>query len=111
MLRRKTRTAISFQYQTGDQVYYKKDDSQYWKGPETVIRYDNKQAFVRHLGTYLKVNLCNLQLVKKTKEEGSQSGVVVNASNIENKESSDSVHDFQDSDTMFGLSNKRLGSR
>ena len=111
MLRRKTRTAISFQYQTGDQVYYKKDDSQYWKGPETVIRYDNKQAFVRHVGTYLRVDPCNLQLVKESKEGGNQSEVVVNANNIENKENSDSVHDFQDSDTMFDLSNKRLGSR
>ena len=54
---------------------------------------------------------CNLQLVKETKEECSQSEVVVNTNNIENKENSDSVHDFQDSDTIFDLSNKRLGSR
>ena len=54
---------------------------------------------------------CNLQLVKETKEECSQSEVVVNTNNIENKENSDSVHDFQDSDTMFDLSNKRLSSR
>ena len=64
----KTRTAISFQYQTGDQIYYKKDDSQYWKGPGRVTGYDNKQVFVRHGGAYLRVNPCNLHYVKETKE-------------------------------------------
>ena len=110
-LRYKTRTAISFQYLTRDQVYYKKDDSQYWKGPGAVIGYDNKQVFVRHGGIYLRVNPYNLQHVKETKEEVSQSEVVDNANNSENKENTTSEHDFEDSDTMFNLSNKRLGSR
>ena len=59
-LRHKTRTTISFQYQTGDQVYYKKGDSRYRKGPGTVIKYDNKHVFVRHGGSYLRINPCNL---------------------------------------------------
>ena len=50
-LRHKTRTSTSTTYQTGDQVYYKKKDSSYWKGPGTVIGYDNKQVFVRHRGS------------------------------------------------------------
>ena len=41
-LRHKTRTSTSMTDQTGDQVYYKKKDSSYWKGPGTVIRYDYK---------------------------------------------------------------------
>ena len=83
MLRHKTRTAISFQHQTGDQVYlyYKKDDSQYQKGPGTVTGYDNKQVFVRLGETYLRVNPCNLRHVKETKEAVSQSEVVDNANN------------------------------
>ena len=85
-MRHKTRTAVSFQYLTGDQVFYKKDDSQYWKGPGRVIRYDNKHVFVRHGGTYLRVNPCNLQHVKGTKEGVSHSEVVDNSSNTENKE-------------------------
>ena len=68
-LRHKTRSAISFQYQTGDQVYYKKDDSRYWKGPGAVIGYDNKQVFIRQGGAYLKVNPRNLQHVKESKED------------------------------------------
>ena len=65
---KQTTTAISFQYQAGNQIYYKKDDSQYWKGPGTVIGYD-KQVFVRHGGTYLRVNPCNLQHVKRNQRE------------------------------------------
>ena len=107
----KTRAAISFQYQTGDQVYYKKDDSQYWKGQGTVIGYDNKQVFARHGGTYLRVNPRNLKHVKETKEKVSQSEVVDNANNTENKENNDSEHDFEDSDTMLDLRKKRLGNR
>ena len=110
-MRHKTRTAISFQYLTRDQVYYKKDDSQYLKGPGAVIGYDNKQVFVRHGGIYLRVNPYNLQHVKETKEEVSQSEAVDNANNSENKENTNSEHDFEDSDTMFNLSNKRLGNR
>ena len=61
--RHKTITATSLVYQNGDQVYYKKNDSQYWKGPATVIGIDNKQVFIRHGGIYVRVNTCNLQLV------------------------------------------------
>ena len=104
-------TVISFQYQTGDQVYYKKDDSRYWKGPGTVTGSNNKQVFVRHGGTYLRVNPCNLQHVKETKEEVSQSQVSDNTNNTENKENSDLEHDFENLDTMFDLSNKRVGNR
>ena len=36
----------------------------YWKGPETVIGIDSNLVFVRHGGEYVRVNPCNLQLVK-----------------------------------------------
>ena len=61
-LRCKIRTATSLVYQNGDQVYYKKNDSQYWKGPATGIGIDNKLIFTRHKGRYIRVNPCNLQL-------------------------------------------------
>ena len=57
------------------------------------------------------MNPCNLQHVKETREEASQSEFVDNANNIENKENSDSEHDFEDSDTIFDLINQRLGNR
>ena len=56
VLKHKTRTATSLKYQTGDQVHWKKNDSSYWKGPGTVIGYDNKQVIVRHGGTYTWVS-------------------------------------------------------
>ena len=62
-LRHKTITATSLVYQNGDQVYYKKNDSQYWEGPATVVGIDNKQVFIKHGGIYVRVNACNLQLV------------------------------------------------
>ena len=52
-LKHKTRTATSLKYQAGDQAYYKKNNSSYWKGPGTVIGYDNKQVFVKHGGIYI----------------------------------------------------------
>ena len=81
---KQTKTVISFQYQAGDQVYYKKDDSQYWNG-----------LGVRH-GAYLRVNPCNLQHAKKTKEEVSQSKVIDNTNNTENKENGNSERGFED---------------
>ena len=62
-LRHKARTAKSLVYQNGEQVCYKKNDSQYWKGPEMVIGIGDKQVFVRHEGIYVRLNPCNLQLV------------------------------------------------
>ena len=34
----------------GDTVFYKRNDSERWKGLGKVIGYDNKQIFVRHGG-------------------------------------------------------------
>ena len=55
---------VCFFYQNGNQVYYKKNNLRYWKGPETVIGIDSNLVFVRHGGEYVRVNPCNLQLVK-----------------------------------------------
>lgn len=67
-LRHKTRTVISLIYQNSDQVYYKNNDSWYWKGPVKVRGINNKQVFVRY-GGYVRANpnvratQCNFQLV------------------------------------------------
>ena len=62
-LRRKTRTATSLEYDTGDLVYYKRLNSKRWHGPGTVIGKEGKQVFVKHGGTYLRVNPCHLKQV------------------------------------------------
>ena len=53
-LRHKTRLSTSKVFQRDDQLFYKRSDSGYWKGPGTVIGHDNKQVLVRH-GLYMFV--------------------------------------------------------
>ena len=61
-LRAKARTATSLIYNTGDKIYYKRKDSKRWHGPGLVIGKAGKQFFVKHGGTYLRVNPCNIQM-------------------------------------------------
>ena len=72
-LKHKTRAATILKYQAGDQAYYKKNNSSYWKGPGTVIGYDNKQVFVKHGGIYIWESPCNLQLLNKVEDDLSKS--------------------------------------
>ena len=67
-LRHKTRLSTSKVFQSGDQVFYKRSDSGYWKGSGTVIGHDNKQVFVRHGGIYVRVSPCHLQLVRESEK-------------------------------------------
>ena len=60
---KQTRTATSKIYHNGDKVFYRKRDSLRWHGPGIVIGAINKQVFVKHGGTFLRVNPCNLRLV------------------------------------------------
>ena len=104
-LRHKTRTTISFQYQTGDQVYYKKGDSRYWKGQGTVIGYDDKQVFVRHGGSYLRINPCNLQQIKNAKKV-QQPEEVEYRSDTESREKKEITQNGDDLADMIDLDNK-----
>ena len=51
-------------------MYYNKKDLSYWKGPGTVIEYDN--VFVRHGGTYIRISPCKLQLINKVEDLSAQ---------------------------------------
>lgn len=57
-LRKQTRNYDN--YITGDIVYYKRDDSNEWKGPGVVIGQDGVVVFVRHGGSYIRVHKCRL---------------------------------------------------
>ena len=59
----KKRLSTSKVLQSGDQVFYKRSNSGYWKGPGTVIGHDNKHVFVRYGGIYVCVSPCHLQPV------------------------------------------------
>ena len=46
-------------------LYYKRQSSEKWKGPETVVGKENKQILPTHAGYYIRVYLCSLQLISK----------------------------------------------
>ena len=62
-LKTKTRVTTGISYDLGDLVYYKRKDSEKWKGPGKVIGKENKQLLVKHGGHYICVHPCSLQLI------------------------------------------------
>ena len=58
---RKQIHSSSREFSPGDKKYYKRPDSQKWKGPGTVIGQDGPVVFVRHGGTLVRVQKCRLQ--------------------------------------------------
>jgi hypothetical protein len=47
-----------------DKIFYKRDDSNRWRGPATVIGQDGKIVFVRHGSRLLRVAVCRCVKVK-----------------------------------------------
>ena len=66
----KARTATSLVYEVGDLVYYKRNYSKRWRGPDTVIGKDRNQICVKHGGSYLRVNPCHIRPVKRSEPSG-----------------------------------------
>ena len=62
-LLRKTRTATVLGYENGDRVFYKRQNSDRWRGPATVIGVEGKQIFVKHGGVYLRLILVILDML------------------------------------------------
>ena len=56
-LRHQTCTYSDVKYFTGDIVYYKRNDSNEWKGLGTVIGQDGQQVLVKHGGPYGRVHM------------------------------------------------------
>ena len=50
-------------YNTGDKVYFKRDDTNRWPGHGTVIGQDRQVVFVRHGGVFVRVPTCRLKKV------------------------------------------------
>ena len=61
-------TSQDTKYYSGDLVYYKQKDNNYWKGPGTVIGQDGQQVLVKHSSSYVRVHPCQLQLINNMKE-------------------------------------------
>ena len=62
------RTSQDTKYYSGDLVYYKQKDNNYWKGPGTVIGQDGQQVLVKHSSSYVRVHPCQLQLINNMEE-------------------------------------------
>ena len=61
-LRHNVRTSGNVKYVTGDSVFYKRNDSNKWKGPGKVIGQDGQQVLVKHGSVYVRVHPCRLTL-------------------------------------------------
>ena len=86
-----------------DKVYYKRDDSNRWRGPATVIGQDGKIVFVRHGSRLLRVALCRVIRVDKSNISGemdiaSDKGPTSETSTA-NLSNSNDHHDHSESDT------------
>ena len=64
-LRHQVRGNPSFQYSSGDLVYFKRPESNNWMGPGVVIGTENKTVFVKHGSAYIKVHPCRVQMVEE----------------------------------------------
>ena len=100
-------------YDTGNLVYYKRNDSDKWKGPGHVIGQDGQQVFVRHGGTHIRIHPCCLMkcsdadnsaadlTIKETTGQDSEKDVAVDA-RIHEPDSDDSLTEetFSDSSQL-----------
>ena len=57
--------SLGGQFQTGDKVYYKRDNDHKWKSPGRVIGQDGKISFIRHRNVYVRVPTYRLVHVGK----------------------------------------------
>lgn len=61
-LRHQTRQSNSHIFQNGDSVYYKRESSNQWKGPGTVIGVEHQTVLIKHGSTHVKVHPCRVML-------------------------------------------------
>ena len=64
-LRHNIRESYLDDIETGQEVFYKRADSNKWHGPGVVIGRDGKQVLVKHGGIYVRVHSCRLSQAPK----------------------------------------------
>ena len=91
------------EFSPGEKIYYKRPDSQRWKGPGTVIGQDGPAVFVRHGGTLVRVHKCRLQsaplLDSSTDELKDKHATLDRKEDDENELKKDSTIEQDDSET------------
>ena len=64
-----------------------RNDLKRWRGPGTVIRKARNQIYVKHSGSYLRVNSCHIRLVKRSEPSGKIQAEGEEAASVEDGES------------------------
>ena len=76
---RKIRPATSLIYEVGNKVYYKRRQSDKWRGPGSIIGKEKHQVFVKHGEIYVHVNPCHLRHVNENNQLNNLTTVSVGA--------------------------------
>ena len=62
-MRHKVRSTSSKEFNIGDKIYYKRNDSKYWRGPGIVAGINGKQISVDHTGCNVRVHVSSMRHV------------------------------------------------
>ena len=62
-LQHQVRTSCEVKYVTGDNMYYKRQKDNYWKGPAIVIGQENHWVLIKHGSAYQRMHPCRLCLI------------------------------------------------
>ena len=57
-------------YQTGDKVYFKRNDAKEWHGPAKVLGCEKSQYLLKHGGSYVRVHPSKMQMVHGSDSTG-----------------------------------------
>ena len=64
-LRHNVREATTMTFEPGNRVYYKRIDSDYWRGPAVVIGKDSHQVILKHGGLFVRAHPTSLQKIEE----------------------------------------------
>ena len=78
-LARKIRPATSLIYEVGDKVYYKRRQSDKWRGPGSIIDKEKHEIFVKHGDLCVRVNSCHSRHVNENNQLNNDTFVSVGA--------------------------------
>jgi hypothetical protein len=71
-LRHNSRESTSKIFEAGEKVYYKRIDSEIWRGPAVVIGRDSHQVVLKHGGIFIRTHPTSLKKVKEPSKQYSK---------------------------------------
>ena len=96
-IKTKTRVFTGIIYEPVGIVYCKRNDSDQWKDPRTVLGQQNKQILVKHGGVYIRVHACRLQQAQNSKMTSTKENIESEHSgNVETKNEPLNIYDDSD---------------